>query len=515
MIPYAKIIEGADRRWTARLLQRLDTAGLPDEELDELTSALQAVSDWRSFADLEAMVVDTSRPAGIREAAGAALRGLHHVAHDPKSETLRRWWHEGDDILRRHALLSMDSRSCPDIVAQIASNPQHPWQAEALNCMDWGFDLAQYESIKINGLSHAHADVRSAAASVLLFDEPVAAEAALIAAANDPAPDVAAEAANTLQYYPTLQVIRCLYALQQHVDVRVRHEACESYEDIRSELRNCLAGNDRVAGRIRHWLRPIWELLAFTEAELQPDTSNSDWPHARDHRLLPLPDLAAMLSNTEVSPQAIEDRLWWNDWSRYSEENRRQLRPWLLFHGDPLMRRHATRAFGAWQDMDALFHLVNDDDFCVRRSAMFHLSELPPTPAIANLAWEVLQRADTLGTHASETLQTFVRHAAHDAAIRQLVSIASNPRWREELRGSAVCELTKLRAADQIQDLMPLLQEPPEITWYLHLALLQAVSKLELPPRNVRHLLHVDHLHVQQAIAPWIARMDFTANLVL
>jgi len=71
MIPYPDITEKADRRWTSPLLDRLVAPGLPDDELDDLVGALQAVSDPRSFGPLEAVLCNTERPARIRNAAGS------------------------------------------------------------------------------------------------------------------------------------------------------------------------------------------------------------------------------------------------------------------------------------------------------------------------------------------------------------------------------------------------------------------------------------------------------------
>lgn len=154
MIPYADITEKGDRRWTSRLLERLVAPDLPTDELDDLVGALQAVSDPRSFGPLEVVVCDTGRPPPVRNAAAAALCGLHHVALYLLADKLRRWWLEGDAVLRRIALLFMDGIRCPDIVVKVAADPTHPLQADALGRMDVWFDLPQHEAVKIAGLFH-------------------------------------------------------------------------------------------------------------------------------------------------------------------------------------------------------------------------------------------------------------------------------------------------------------------------------------------------------------------------
>src|SRR3954452_3273345 len=104
MIPYDQITTTADWRWTAHLMERLVAPDLPEDEIDDLVGVLQALSDPRSFGPLEAIACDTERPAPIRHAAGSALRGLHHVALDVPADKLRRWWLEGDAVLRRVSL---------------------------------------------------------------------------------------------------------------------------------------------------------------------------------------------------------------------------------------------------------------------------------------------------------------------------------------------------------------------------------------------------------------------------
>jgi hypothetical protein len=45
------------------------------------------------------------------------------------------------------------------------------------------------------------------------------------------------------------------------------------------------------------------------------------------------------------------------------------------------------------------------------------------------------------------------------------------------------------------------LLEPPEVTWALHLALLDSITDLGLLLPDIQHLRAVDNLHVQAAVA--------------
>ncbi len=275
-----------------------------------------------------------------------------------------RWWREGDTVLRRHALLCMDCRLCPDIVLPVASDPDHPLHAEAVGLMAFCFDLPEYERVKIAALSHPDPKVRAAAADVLFFDEPVVAEGPLIEATRDDAPEVAAEAANTLEYYPSLRTVRCLHGLLGHANDKVRAEALDSYESIRGAVLNRLCGRDRqVADHVRSWLQPVWGLLACTQEELRPDVDLDTPARQKETKeALPGADLLAMLADADVSPVVLGDRLRENGWPCYGVDDRRRLRAVLLSHPDPLVRECAASAFADWHDAESLVALAGDPD---------------------------------------------------------------------------------------------------------------------------------------------------------
>src|SRR5262245_27313831 len=243
MIPYARIIEEANRRWTPQLLARLTTPGLGEEELDQLRDALTAVADPRTVAPLEAVVGSAADPDDVRRVASYALR-MSELSYEPPEEVVRRWWHEGDEMLRRHALLSMEAFCCPDIVRQIARDPAHPLQARALGLMQFRFDRRDDQAIKIAALGHPDPEMRELAAWVLFWVEPVYAEDALLDATHDPVVAVAAEAANTLEYYPTKRVLRRMHELLEHPDEKVREAADDSFESLRGTCLYHLRSSD-------------------------------------------------------------------------------------------------------------------------------------------------------------------------------------------------------------------------------------------------------------------------------
>jgi hypothetical protein len=94
-----------------------------------------------------------------------------------------------------------------------------------------------------------------------------------------------------------------------------------------------------------------------------------------------------------------------------------------------------------------------------------------------------------------------VQHAEPAVAVRRLGWIASDHGRREELRAAAVRHLADLGAAAEVGQLAGLLLEPPAVTWALHLDVLRALTELGLPRPEVGHLLEVDNLHMQAALA--------------
>jgi hypothetical protein len=503
MIPYDEIIETADRSWTLRLLARLTARDLDDQELARVTEALRRLSDHRSFAPLETILVDRNRPERVRIAAGAILRGLQYVAPEHPLEKVLRWWQKGDPVLQRHALRCMDGLRCPDVVRSVAREPTHSLQAIALGQMDFWFDRPQDQQILIAALSHADPAVREAAAYTLLWEEPVAAEEALILATRDPVVTVVAEAVNTLEYYPTQRSLRCLHGLLADPNARIRAKAQESFDALcHSMLHHLNSRHPEVARHIQRWLEPVWPLLGFTNDDLQPDEYEPAPARPRQApATMDLTGLLTLLGDPDASPRVLNDQLVENGWQGYNAEERRLIWPVLCNHPDQWVRDHAGRVAAAWQDVPGLLRLIQDTDFLVRKTTMYHLGTVPPVPEIADQIWEHLQQPGTLGTHACETLATYVHHADPAAAVPRLATLAADPERGEWLRHAAVDDLADLVAGEEITRLIPLLAELPAVTWALHIAILNAIERLGLPRPDLAHLRTVDNLDLQVALA--------------
>jgi len=203
-IPHARIRELRDRSWTSRLLEAL--YGADPAEQRAIAETLGVLSDPREVPALTAIVVSPNGPPGLRELAGHLLRGHHHER--PPADLLQRWWDRGDRVLRRHALRSMPPGS-PEVL-EVAADPRHRFHADAIAELAFGYEEPAHQRLKIAALAHREPRVRIAAAEALLFDEPWAAEGALVAALEDDVAEVALAARATLVYYDSRRALRAL-----------------------------------------------------------------------------------------------------------------------------------------------------------------------------------------------------------------------------------------------------------------------------------------------------------------
>jgi len=507
MIPYADVREKADRAWTARLLERLRAPDLGDAERTDLVEALRHVADPRSFGPLLAWLVDPASPTPLRETAGEILRDMWHTSVEVPPPTLRRWWTAGDDLLRREALRWMGGLECPDVVRAVAADDGHPWQADALDRMTFWFDRPADEAVKIRALAHPDARVRAAAADVLIWDEPAAAEGPLLAATDDPDPAVVHAAIATLAYYPTRRVIRRLAELRERADGKFRGVADDAFGNAVCSVEWRMGGGQRSpreTAYLRDWLAPIW---LYLEIDDDPVPSPARISAARPTPPAP-PRLAALLdrlADPDTSPLQLFDQLHGRRWAAYSRRNRLALRATLLAHPDAVVRDRAAAILAAWYDTDGLLALLGDPSPCVRKSAAYHLGELPRSSAVAAALWAYFESRQAGGVHATEVLRSFVHHAPPDEAIRCLEPLAADDDEGECVRLAAIDGLVAVGATDEVTRLLPLLHGPPGVTWALHIALLAAIPTLGLPTPDLRHLVAADNWDLQVALAPLVA----------
>jgi len=490
-IPYERIFETADRSWTFALLDHVRSPSIPEAERDEAFDTLATLEDYRSVGLLTAMLENHQLPESVREGAGAVLRQIDDTTTAGRG---RAWWRSGDKVLMSHALLVM-GRSEAEILATVAGDDRHPLQALALAGMLFGFDEAEFQPVKIRALDHTDADVRETAADVLMWDEPVAAEGPLLAAASDPAREVATAAVHALGYYRSRRVFRALAEMLDTGDEQVRATAAESFSDIRGHFEWLLSSGDAAETVMyREWVEPVADLLRSPE-QVQEATPSS--PPAAGPTPVSASELLDLILDPDGGWAPKKELLLRAGWRAYGPDERERLSSALADHPDPFVREIAAVPFAAWSRKEELLRLTQDPSGLVRKSAVYHLGLLPADPALAIAAWTFVLEA--AGRAASEAVQTYVAHAPTDEAKERLVELARSDR-RESVRTTAISSLVDLGAGAELESLVPLLREPPAVTWAVHIGILDGLCTLGLTAPFPDDLAAVDNIDVIQSV---------------
>ncbi len=499
-IPHLILRDREDRSWTFRLLDRLASPELTDAERDAVAGSLTCLDDPRAMAPLLAMIEDRERPESVREAVGAVLRGAGNPASGP---TLRGWWQQDDAVLRRHALLSM-GRAEADLLEPVLADPAHPLHLQAILTTELGFDEPRFQAPRIAALDHPDPRVRRAAAEALVWTAPCAAEEPLLRRAADPDASVAIAAMKTLEHYPTRRVLGGLAARVSDPRPAVAAEAVEALETLRGRALSALIhapSTERAA--LCAWMDPVWSILEFTSDDLVPAPRSPRPRQSQPVASLPAADVVALFAEPDGPWAERKALVAAVDPLTFSSADRALLTPFLAGHVDPWVRERGAHWLAAWGDHATLLDLARRDEaFGVRKSAVYGLGLVPFTPAIADFAWEHLHAPGTTSAHAGETLRACVAHTPVAEAAPQLLALAQRDR-REIVRAQAIHELAAIEQTSALAKLLPLLEEPPVVAWVVHLALLDAVIRLDLPLPELASLRAADHLDVQRALAPF------------
>ncbi len=491
-IPHELICDTEDRSWTLALVDELRSASASDAERDEAVGTLTCLEDYRSIGPLTAMLEDRDLPESVREAASQVLLGFDDST---AGERRRRWWGSGDPVKMELALRLM-GRSEADVIVAVAGDDRHPLQRDALIRMAFGFDEAEHQPVVIRALAHPDADVRDAAAWGLMWDEPVAAEDPLVSAASDPSSVVAASAVSTLQYYPSRRVLRVLASLAETADEPVRAEAVKSFEENRSRFEYLATyGAPEQVTLLREWMEPVVDLVRWPESVQDREVYSPSGEPALI--AMSQSDLLALIADPDGEWRAKKETLRQVDWERYAAGERERLCQALTVHPDPVVREIATEPLGAWSRSDELLALTADPSSSVCKSAMYRLELVPRDPALAKVAWDCLLGAGGFTT--TEALRTYVAHADAREAKERLRELAFTD-GRETFRTQAIVCLADLGAVGELQSLVPLLREPPGVSWAVHIGVIDGLRELRLPEPDLDGLATVDNLELIHSI---------------
>ena len=493
-IDHETVRQSEDRTWTLRLIDEVRSSQASKAERDDALTTLAHLEDPRSVVPLTEIVENRSLPEAIRDAASKVLGGFDDCT---TGERRRAWWKTREPMLMAHSLRLME-RAEADIVFPVAGDDAHPLQRLALLAMTWGFDEPQFQNVKIRALGHPDADVRSTAADVLMWDEPVAAEGHLLRAAADTCSDVAIAAIDALQYYPSRRVLRALADLAATADGdELRAKVTESldYNRGRFEYVATHGGDDQMA-LARDWMAPVADIVRWSDALQEPDAPSS---HSGVSRVAASePDLVALIADAEGEWAAKKRMLHRIDWETFTTAERERLGKALTSHPDPAVRALAGVPLAAWRRSDLLLGLIADPCLGVRKSAMYSLGLVPKDETLAAPVWEYMVGA--AGTTAHESLQTYVTHAPAAEARERLLELARNER-RESVATTAIESLVKLNASAEFETLVSLLHDPPGVTWAVHIRLIDGLRALGLAPPVLDDLASVDNLDLMESIA--------------
>lgn len=189
-------------------------------------------------------------------------------------------------------------------------------------------------------------------------------------------------------------------------------------------------------------------------------------------------------------------------WADVPPAQRQRLIDLLVDHPDPGVRSLAHAPLALWNRTRELCDLVNDEHALVRKAAMHALASVEPTVRVADLAAARLD--ETSGTAATESLDTWFLHADSATTAEVLEQLAATDR-RFSVRSHAIDLLAQSGAVDAIARLAPVFNEPPEVNWHVHLALLSCTPAELFDRSRLKQLVETDNLDISVAAAQALA----------
>jgi HEAT repeat protein len=509
-----------DRSHTLEVLRKLCASSISASGAHELCSVLIDLDDPRSVIPLLAAVEDPSSGEIVRE---EIMRALHSFSFDVDRDAVRRWFGSGDPILRTGAV-RLFRRSEADLVREVLRDPTDPALVAALQAVGFGFEEPYWQNDKISFLRHCDASVRASAASTLVWDEPIAAEDALLEATYDESPLVILEAVRTLMYYPTMSVLRRLHelnaqqSLHESIDGQRRpgpesgetllaHHVSVSYENVAGEFANCYRELTHVGrASFESWMNPVRDLVTLIDGN-DEITKQSVISHAirepQHTRVSWSPALRSALQNPDSEWAELLESLQNLDAQTIPASSRDSIAEFMCTHSDSQVRSTACRTFEALNLEAPLIFLLDDPCYAVRKSASYHLHGVSPSAEVAKRVILPVTNGEIAGTFAHEAIRTWARHreaTAPELVTGELLWLVDED--RESVRCEAIEQLAIRDDRESISKCVKLLVTmPPLATWAVHGTLLRAAKRLDLDPNPLDHLRAVDNAWLQMHLA--------------
>jgi len=499
-----------DRRATHSLLAMLRDARLGADRRSAVVSALAEIDDPRSYAVLQEYVADRSLE---RYARLAAAEVLTHAPCAPRAEAAAWWAGRADPVLEVAAIRSA-TRAEEAALLAVLDDPAHDAYADAIEALSFGFDHPRFVCYAVAALSRPDARVRSAAIKAVLYTEPTAAVAPLLALLDDADPVIARDALDMLAWYDDSRA-----ALLGVAAFHARTGSAAAAEIV-ATIAEVFAVGRASAEAAQHthldaWLAPVRSLIAdaLANTESVSESVADDAPMAGAASSASPPSWCASVEAfcAHFAPidqpfTVLDAELHTCDWSTVRAAMRPALGDALLAWPDAAVRQHAARAFVAWRDAERLAELLDDPTPFVRKMASYQARHLGRDAALAARLHERFDEGRVLGRDIVETFDSLCATATPDEWHAIARAILADDEVGEDLRGAAVHALREASAVDVARDMMPLLTEPPRFHWAMHAALLELASAHALDTPDLAHLRDADDFALQRALAAYLAR---------
>jgi HEAT repeats len=520
-----RIRDTLDRSRTPELLEILLNESTDAETAVHVERLIRCLEDVRVVTPLLHLIETPGAASVLRERALSVLIDASVFVAD--LQTRRCWFAGGDVVQIELALACSDRRDAANIVAVLES-PNHPLRIAATVALAFGFEEPEWQQRKIALLSDPDPAVRDAAASALLWNEPVAAEPALLHAVSDSDDDVACDALDTLRYYQSTAVFDALLRVRAESGSLRRFDmATRSLDDLVASTVdgvNGLRADNPCAAKFRE------RLSAYEEQQREANETVAYHPTtnpAAEQESPTVGALAQQLSSVGPTPTGTNDPVTYGalranledlggEWEakytllREFDVTRLQLEEQTAFailictHSDPMVRSIGSDLLAKLSRTSDLVSLLDDPIPHVAKSARYALRHVEPDSEVAEIVIRPVRNGEIAGTQASEAIETWSRHRralAGDTVIDELLALAEDR--RESVRLSAIEELVAIDAPVGAQ-MIPYLREPPLVTWAVHTTVISGRRHLGLTDALVRQATsrwqNADNLWLQIAL---------------